>query len=308
MSRTRVNSYFLALFLLTLIRLPTVQSHAQEPAPMGEIVFASVRDGNTDIYRMAGDGTNIRRLTDHASVDTNPTWSPDGTLIAFQSYRDGNSNIYVMNAEGTQQKRVTELSGDEFDPSWSADSQTIIFASERNAEGTQTELFAVRVDGTALLELTDFNAFVRAPAWSPDGNWIAFTSNMRGSTADQFHIFLMRKDGFAVKQLTSTETGSDSDPEWSPDSQFIVFASTRDGDSEIYVIRADGSSAEVERLTDNGAEDGKPVFSADGSQIGFLSDRDGLPQIYRMMRDGSQVERLTNSEADDLMLDCSWTP
>ena len=45
----------------------------------------------------------------------------------------------------------------------------------------------------------------------------------------------------------------DSGPAWSPDGKKIVFTSNRDGNSEIYVMNADGSGQT--NLTRNGADD-----------------------------------------------------
>mgnify|MGYP006213422077 CR=1 FL=1 len=43
-----------------------------------------------------------------------------------------------------------------------------------------------------------------------------------------------------LERLT-TSAGDDIDPYWSPDGQYIVFVSNRDGNHEIYRMRADGS-------------------------------------------------------------------
>ena len=47
-------------------------------------------------------------------------------------------------------------------------------------------------------------------------------------------------------------------PSWSPDGNWIAFLSDRDGNVELYKMRADGS--EVTRLTDNPAWDGMPSW------------------------------------------------
>src|SRR5437762_1256091 len=41
------------------------------------IAFVSNRDGNPEIYATDLAGTNVTRLTDNASVDEDPAWSPD---------------------------------------------------------------------------------------------------------------------------------------------------------------------------------------------------------------------------------------
>ena len=58
-------------------------------------------------------------------------------------------------------------------------------------------------------------------------------------------------------------------PAWSPDGSRIAFSSNRDGDSEIYVMNADGSG--VTPLTDNSDQDYSPAWSPDGSRIAFVA-------------------------------------
>ena len=84
----------------------------------------------------------------------------------------------------------------------------------------------------------------------------------------------------------------------------IAFVSTRDGNSEIYVMDADGSNQT--RLTNNPGRDGAPTWSPDGTRIAFASTRDGNSDIYIMNADGSGVTRLTTDPADDG--GPSWSP
>jgi len=71
----------------------------------------------------------------------------------------------------------------------------------------------------------------------------------------------------------------------------IAFYSERDGYAEIYVINADGS--DLQRLTNNNANDRCPSWSSDGTKIAFSSDRTGNSDIYIMDSDGSNQTRLT---------------
>jgi hypothetical protein len=80
----------------------------------------------------------------------------------------------------------------------------------------------------------------------------------------------------------------------------IAFHSNRDGNSEIYVMDADGSRQT--NLTNHTAFDILPAWSPDGSKIVFVSDRDGPPkisEIYVMNADGSGQTRLTFNPASD---------
>ncbi len=67
---------------------------------------------------MNPDGSGQTRVTKNLTGDFNPTWSPDGRMIAFQSDRDGNSEIYVMDADGSGQTRITDDPGEDLVPDW----------------------------------------------------------------------------------------------------------------------------------------------------------------------------------------------
>ena len=77
----------------------------------------------------------------------------------------------------------------------------------------------------------------------------------------------------------------------------IAFANTRNGNSEIYVMNADGSNQT--RLTSNPAVDATPAISPDGAKVAFASGRTGNGDIYVMNADGSHQTRLTSNPAVD---------
>ncbi len=122
------------------------------------------------------------------------------------------------------------------------------------------------------------------------GGRIAFTS-IRDNVS---HVFVMNADGTDVRQLTRTYPSTDpswlgvssSSPSWSPDGKQIAFSSNRDGDSEIFVMNADGT--EVRQLTNNDDRDVHPAWSPDGKHIAFVSDRDDS-EIFVMNADGTDV-------------------
>jgi Tol biopolymer transport system component len=72
----------------------------------------------------------------------------------------------------------------------------------------------------------------------------------------------------------------------------IAFHSNRDGDNEIYSIKADGTG--TAQLTDNSADDVQPAWSPNGKSIAFASNRDGSYQVFVMDADGSNAQALTN--------------
>jgi Tol biopolymer transport system component/tetratricopeptide (TPR) repeat protein/serine/threonine protein kinase len=110
--------------------------------------------------------------------------------------------------------------------------------------------------------------------------------------------------GGSLLRLT-TEIANDWHPDYSPDGTRIAFASNRDGSTEIYTMRADGS--DVRRLTYNTTEDDCPAWSHDGTKIAFQSRRDGQMEIYVMDADGSNQRNLSNNPGgEDTRPD--WSP
>ena len=136
-------------------------------------------------------------------------------------------------------------------------------------------------------------------AWSPDGERIAFVR----VAEDNHDIYLATKgkggtwrgkiDGLRLTQVAER----DESPQWSTDSKSLVFVSHRDGNAEIYTMRADG--AKQRRLTNNGEDDVDPVWSPDGQQIAFVSYIYGAGEIFVMDADGGNQRRLTNNDAED---------
>jgi Tol biopolymer transport system component len=82
------------------------------------------------------------------------------------------------------------------------------------------------------------------------------------------------------------------------DGSKIAFSSGRDGNTEIYVMDADG--LHPTNLTNHPAGDSTPASSPDGKFIAFSSFRGGNRDIYVMDADGSNPTRLTYHLKNDV--------
>ncbi|MBN2003361.1 MAG: PD40 domain-containing protein [Anaerolineae bacterium] len=78
----------------------------------------------------------------------------------------------------------------------------------------------------------------------------------------------------------------------------LAFVSERDGNAEIYRVRASG--ADLMRLTDTPALDEDPNWSPDGRQIAFRSRRDGSSDIFVMQADGAEPRNLAQDPPDSV--------
>lgn len=78
----------------------------------------------------------------------------------------------------------------------------------------------------------------------------------------------------------------------------IAFVSAAGGDSEIYLVRPDGSG--LVNLTNDPAADSSPVWSPDGRDLAFVSDRTGNWMLH-VLSSGIAIAPAEN-------LDWSWSP
>ncbi|HEX6751279.1 MAG TPA: LpqB family beta-propeller domain-containing protein [Longimicrobium sp.] len=222
--------------------LGPASARARSPswAPDGRwLVFESDRESFRDVYRIAADGSGLRRLTRNAEGNFDPDVSPDGRSIAFASSRDGDAEVYVMSADGSRQRRLTAFHRDDWGPRWSPDGRTIAFLSNR--EGTD-RIFLVSADGTGLRRLSTSAAGDSAQeadiAWSPDGARIAHTLHVRAGES-RIRIVDVRTGG----AIEVRGPAAASQPAWSPDGRLIVFTAGAGDAADLWIARADGSGA-----------------------------------------------------------------
>lgn len=71
-----------------------------------QVVFASARDGNWEVYLIDIATGQEQRLTENPAIETAPVWSPDGRQIAFLSNREGTWAVYVLEVKSGQVQRI----------------------------------------------------------------------------------------------------------------------------------------------------------------------------------------------------------
>ncbi len=83
-----------------------------------DIVFASDRGGDYDLYRLTLGSAALQNLTNNLAQDASPAFAPDGTLLLFDSNREGNYELYVLDLSTLAVTRLTNNSVFDADPAW----------------------------------------------------------------------------------------------------------------------------------------------------------------------------------------------
>ena len=122
-------------------------------------------------------------------------------------------------------------------------------------------------------------------------------------------VIVLTTIGFVLVSVTGLSLGpdplGDSTPTWSADGAKVAFSSDESGDSDIYVMNADGSGRV--NLTNREAKDTDPAWSPDGEWIAFLSRTQGKTDIHRVRPDGSELSSITTFPAQQYARPV-WSP
>lgn len=141
-------------------------------------------------------------------------------------------------------------------------------------------------DGFNLRPLTSFGNICTTPSWGANGTEVYYTS-YHGNRANIYGQQL----GSNSRWTIAAYGGTNHSPDWNQANKRLVMVLSKDGGSELYSCKRDGT--DLQRLTRTKANEGSPCWSPDGSKIAFASDEGNGVQLYVMNADGTARRRLT---------------
>lgn len=153
--------------LVNLTNSDTVDLEPQWSPDGSTILFRSRRDpppgwtqgdAPDELYLMAPDGSDVRRLTEDSAIDQWGTWSPDGSLIVFnRQLGEEPGDLFTIRPDGTG---LTPLGIDGLDPAWQP------VATDAPPPDTEASVSPTPPTSTQRLEI--YEALIRHLA-DPDG-------------------------------------------------------------------------------------------------------------------------------------------
>ncbi|MBS0417744.1 MAG: PD40 domain-containing protein [Proteobacteria bacterium] len=234
-----------------LLRRPTVSRT--------EVAFAYAGD----LWIVGRTGGRARRLTSTPSIETDPHFSPDGSMIAFTAQVNGNSDVYVIPSKGGTPRRLTYHPELDLVRGWTRDGKRVIFASSRGTLPTPiassyARLWMVDVGGGMPQLLPMPRAYTGT--YSPDGQQFAYeefstefelkegewqSAQWRHYRGGRTHpITVMNLSDHTEKKLPWRDS-NDRDPMWIGDT--LYFVSDRNFTANLFAYHT--VSGQVQQLT-----------------------------------------------------------
>ncbi len=222
--------------------------------------------------------------------------------IAYSRPSGGDNHIFAYDPATGKSKQLTDDSlrfgrdsAVAYQPSYGPTGKRIVFLAlvdTTRVGGRRADVFVMKSDGSHVKRLTHSPAGEYSPAFTADGTHIAYS--LRGKT----YVIPSSGKGDRV-ELTAALPHGGVGATFSSDGTKVAVASSDGGDSDIFVMNADGSDPVNVTAASTDAEY-SPDFSPDGSRIAFISDRlgDFEGDLFTMAADGSDV--VTVHAADGL--------
>jgi dipeptidyl aminopeptidase/acylaminoacyl peptidase len=230
--------------------------------------------GNTDIYTVNSDGSDLHSLKNSEKNESDPKFSPDGKKIAF--IRDG--KIWTCNYDGSDDELIADISTGASGIVWSADGKKILFSSSVYPDCAtddcnkrkEEEKERSKVNASIFKHLL----FRHWNAWR-DGKW-SHLFVLDTQTKKYNDLFLHEE-----KDVPPIALGSSHDYSFSPDGKEIAITMNPDSmvaistNNEIYIIELNNvtgnSAAPLKKISVSKGNDNQPVYSPDGKYIAYVS-------------------------------------
>ena len=203
-----------------------------------------------DLWTVSRSGGTARRLTSTPEMETDPQYSPDGSMIAFSHTMGVNTDVFVMPASGGEPRRLTFYPGINRVRGWSPDGRRVLFATDRSSvpQASFLRLYSVSRDGGPADALPMPRAF--SGTYAPDGRRIAYeeiatvfipgwyeASGWRHYRGGRTHpISVMNLADHSVEKLPWKDS-NDFDPIWVGNT--IYFLSDRLHTTNVFSYRTD---------------------------------------------------------------------
>lgn len=279
---------------------------ARKPV-LGIVHPRASRDGKRIVFVALGDlwilpigGGAPERVTNDAAVESDPSFSPDGTKIVFSADRAGNANmdIYVRDLKTGQDRRLTTSGEAEIGGTFSPDGRWVAFTS--NVAFKQGETYFVAAEGGTPRKLLDRSFGPGFPTWSADSRTVIVSTLRPYSNKyreGMNYMLALPLDGSPARTIVPVEHSpvgkrSGDGPIWSPDGSQIAFV--QNGYLTVLPVSPNGDPKGPPRQVSKELAD-SPSWA-------------GPNQLLYIATDRLRLVSLADGSTRDVPVDLTWAP
>ncbi len=168
--------------LIDTAEIPGTQPDWSPDGDRLAIVSSEGSAGEQDLYLVAANGEELRRLAERPGVEGNPRWSPDGKLLAFWGTPAGQPDLRELFVIEVESGRLTEL-GAGYAAAWSPDGELLAYTKPGTDDASTRDIFLVRADGSDVRPLSESVTLDVWPSWSPGGDSVVYLAQATPRTA-----------------------------------------------------------------------------------------------------------------------------
>jgi len=122
------------------------------------LVFNSNRNGNSDIYTMNHNGTDVTAIIDTPVNEFAPVYAPDGRYLAYVVAAN-TTRIVLYDTQGGDERVISPLEFDSLQPIWSPDSQCVTYDVSLNGSLEAVYLYHLPTQEMMALPLSQQEVF-----------------------------------------------------------------------------------------------------------------------------------------------------
>lgn len=215
-------------------------------------------DGKTIVFELLGDlysipiaGGEARAITTGPAFDSQPSYSPDGKMIAFVSDRDGAENLWIARSDGSDPRPLTKDKQSLYaSPSWTPDGDYVLASRQPQLPWGAFELWMYHIRGGSGVAVTKSKPKpdARPDEWvhaigavaSKDGKHLYYTKRNKMFNAYNNLNFplsqVAHRNRVTGDEDTITEAqGSAFRPVLSPDGTKLVYGTRLDNETGLRI-------------------------------------------------------------------------
>ncbi|MEN6607670.1 MAG: PDZ domain-containing protein, partial [Bryobacteraceae bacterium] len=220
------------------------------------------------LWSVPREGGEARQLTNGPGTETNPYFSPDGSLVAFTGEYEGNVDVYVTPLTGGNPRRLSWHPGADIVRGWTPDGKKVLFRSDRNSYSRFGRLFTIPIDGSGLpeelplpmAEEGSYSADAARIAYMPLARAFESWKRYRGGRTSP--IWIANLSDSRIERIPRNNS-NDFAPMWVGDQ--VYFLSDRNG--PITLMTYDTRTKRVTSLVQNAGLDIKSASAGPGAIV-----------------------------------------